>query len=125
MARTGRPSGYNDKMPDKLIAAMMAGDSIVQFCSQERITRPTFYDWVQKHPDFSYAFDRGKIHCESFWEKWLKQNLNAEKVNSALVKLFFANRFDWHDKSESKSEIHHTHEVAEISELRNKYTKEI
>lgn len=101
----GRPTDYTDEMPEKLLTAMFAGKSVTRFCRDIRISTPTFYLWVSKHSQFSSAFELGKNDCEAFWEDWLVENLGNKEVNSTLVKLFFANRFGWHDKTESKNDV--------------------
>jgi len=100
----GRPTLYTDALCERLLTAMRAGLSVVRFCREEQISRKTFYEWVGKHPALSITFDKAKDECEGFWEKWLVENLDNKNVNSALVKLFFANRFNWHDKTDSKIE---------------------
>lgn len=125
MANVGRPTKYHDQMPERLACAMLQGKSVVRFCRDENIHPDSFYEWVKVHPEFSEAFGKGKKDCEAYWEDWLVENFNAEKVNSALVKLFFANRFDWHDKTESKAEVKVTQELSDVSEARKQYQKDV
>ena len=106
----GRPTGYTDDLPPKLFEAMRQGKSVVQFCSDIDIAKATFYDWVEKHKDFSDAFKAGKSKCESHWETWLQNNFENKNMNSILVKMFFTNRFGWSDKTESKNEVNIKHE---------------
>jgi hypothetical protein len=101
----GRPSKYTDEMPALLLGAMKAGKSVVRFCADVGIAKSTFSLWCEKHVEFSIAFEEAKIQCESYWEYWLVNNLANKEVNSALVKLFFANRFGWHDKTESRHDV--------------------
>lgn len=110
MAKMGRPTDYNEDIPFKLYQAMKEGKSIVRFCSDIDISRDTFYAWVEKYPEFSYSLRVGKEKCEGFWEEWLVKNFTNREVHAPLVKLFFANRFDWHDKKESKIDVTATQE---------------
>jgi hypothetical protein len=105
MAKLGRPTDYNDSLPLKLFQAMTEGKSVTRFCADIDIARKTFYQWIDKYPDFSNAFEVAKEKCEAHWEEWLVNNFSNKDINSTLVKLFFANRFGWHDKSESKHEV--------------------
>lgn len=105
MAKVGRPTDYRDEYPMKLFMAMTEGKSVTRFCSEVNVARKTFYEWVEKHEEFRNAFDAGREKCEAHWEEWLINNLSNKEVNSPLVKLFFANRFGWHDKIESKHDV--------------------
>jgi len=94
-----RPSKYTDEMPDKLYEAMASGYSLTQFAAQECVDRTTVYEWISVHPEFSHAFTRGKQAGEAYWEGELQRMMYNKDVNAPLVKLYFANRFDWHDRS--------------------------
>lgn len=105
MAKMGRPTDYNQDMPSKVLSAMSQGKSVIRFCRDVGIASSTFYLWVEKNSEFSSAFELGKNNCEAHWEDWLVGNLENKEVNSTLVKLFFANRFGWHDKQETKHDM--------------------
>lgn len=108
MAKIGRPTKYHDKMPELLIEAMGQGLSVIRFCAQQGISKDAFYEWVKVHPLFNDAFIHAKQLCESYWERWLVENLANKNVNAILVKLFFANRFGWHDKKEIDQKTEHS-----------------
>ncbi len=118
MAKMGRPTDYSEEMPLKLYKAMTEGKSVIRFCRDVGIASSTFYLWVEKHLEFSSAFDLGKNNCEAYWEDWLVTNFENKNVNSTLVKLFFANRFGWQDKTESKKD-HNEDEKETISALKD------
>ena len=101
----GRPSSYHDKMPELLLASMRAGKSVVKFCSEQDISKSMFYRYVEAHPEFRDAFERGDMHCEAHWEDWLKDNLKNKECNAILIKMFFTNRFGWSDKKEVQQSV--------------------
>ncbi len=96
----GRPTKYTDDMPDAVFDALAEGLSVTEFAAQAGVTRSTVYEWAEHHPDFSDALSRGKEASQAYWEKELRGMMYNKDVNAPLVKLYFANRFHWHDKSE-------------------------
>lgn len=96
----GRPTKYNDAMPDALFNAMKDGKSITQFAAMVGVSRSTVYEWADHHPAFSDALTRGKEASEAYWETELQSMMYSKEVNAPLVKLYFANRFNWSDKAE-------------------------
>lgn len=98
--RTGRPTRYTDEMPDALFKAMDEGKSITQFAAMIGVNRSTIYEWAEHHTEFSDALTRGKEAGEAYWETELQDMMYSKDVNAPLVKLYFANRFNWSDKTE-------------------------
>jgi len=117
MANRGRPTKYTDEMPKLAKDYLSAGNSVTEFCAEYDIDKTTFYLWVKTHPDFSYAFIRGKNNSQAYWEKWLKNNLDNPKANGPLTKLYFANRFGWSDKKKIKQD--HLIVATEVQEVRD------
>ena len=69
------------------------------------ITRKTFANWLQLYPEFLNAYEEALTAGEAYWEESLRTDLMFNKdVNTALAKLYFANRFGWSDKQETKVE---------------------
>lgn len=112
----GRPSDYDKKYCELFIKASREGKSVTRFCADIGIAKSTFYLWVKTHDQFSNAFNHGKTYCEAKWEEWLCNNLDNKEVNSALVKLFFTNRFGWSEKIENNTNVTINQEEA-IKEL--------
>ncbi|RKQ97138.1 hypothetical protein C7446_2558 [Kushneria sinocarnis] len=98
--RSGRPTKYTDQMPDLVYESLASGDSVTQFAVSIGVHRDTIYAWADSHPEFSDALTRGQEASQAFWEGELRQMMYSKEVNAPLVKLYFANRFNWHDKSE-------------------------
>ena len=95
-----RPTKYTDAMPDALFNAMAEGKSITQFAAMIGTSRSTIYEWAEHHPEFSDALTRGKEAGEAYWETELQGMMYSKDANAPLVKLYFANRFNWTDKAE-------------------------
>ena len=96
----GRPTKYNDKMPSAVYDSLAAGKSVTQFAASVGVHRDTVYEWANKHPQFSDALSRGQVASQAHWEDQLQSMMFDRNVNAPLVKLYFANRFNWHDKAE-------------------------
>lgn len=96
----GRPTKYAKDKPDRLYTALAAGKSVTQFAAEEGLHKSTVYDWVKKFEAFSDAFTRGQEASQAYWETELQKMMYDRNVNAPLVKLYFANRFNWHDKPE-------------------------
>ena len=96
----GRPTKYTEDMPDAVYEALASGQSVTQFAASKRVSRSTVYKWAEEHEAFSDALSRGQEASQAYWEKELQSMMYSRDVNAPLVKLYFANRFNWHDKAE-------------------------
>lgn len=84
----------------RLYNALASGQSVTQFAASEGVARSTVYKWADESQEFSDALSRGQEAGQAYWEGELQQMMRKKDVNAPLVKLYFANRFGWHDKSE-------------------------
>jgi len=106
MALKGRPSSYKPEYCQQIIEHVgVEGNTIRSFATFIRVHKDTLYEWATVHPDFSAALKQAQHDSEAYWELWLKDNLDNKNANAPLVKLYFANRFGWHDKQEIKQDI--------------------
>ena len=97
----GRPSKYNKKYCQGIRDFMSEGGSVTEFAVEIGVSKSTVYLWAESHNEFSDALTRAQEIGEAYWAKRLRTELMISKdVNSPLVKLYFANRFGWHDKQE-------------------------
>ena len=96
--KVGRPTKYTKDMPVRLFEAMSEGRSVLQFAHEVGVDTSTVYRWAEAHPDFRNALTRGKQAGEAYWEGELQKMMYSKDVNAPLVKLYFANRFNWHDR---------------------------
>lgn len=98
--KRGRPTKYTDDMPSQLYEALASGDSVTQFAVAIGVNRDTVYAWAETHSEFSDALSRGQEASQAYWEGELRKMMYSKEVNAPLVKLYFANRFNWSDKAE-------------------------
>jgi hypothetical protein len=108
----GAPTKYTEDMPQIIVDYMAQGNSVIQFAALVGIHKDTLYEWANKYPDFSDAFRRARILCESFWEKKYAKALDDKTVNSTLYKFYMSARFGWSEKTENKLSGTITHESA-------------
>jgi hypothetical protein len=97
----GRPTDYTQERCEEVKAFMAEGASITEYAAHIGVSRRTVYQWAEDHDEFSHALTRARELSQAHWERELRENLIYNKeCNAPLVKLYFANRFDWHDKME-------------------------
>lgn len=96
----GRPTSYKPEYCDTASEMMAAGKSIVQVASKIGVHRDTIYAWAENNKEFSDTLRVGRQDSQAHWENKLEDMMFDREVNSPLVKLYFANRFGWHDKQD-------------------------
>ena len=115
--KVGRPTDYKEEYNDIAIEFLAQGKSIIQLCGKLRVSRQTIYRWAEANPEFSYTLNLGRQLSQSHWEDKLEKMMFDKDVNSPLVKLYFANRFGWSDKAETKNENATTDKVKSFGDL--------
>lgn len=100
----GRPTKYDDKYLEQSIDFLSKGKSITQLAKKLNVSKSTIYKWAEENSTFSDALSLGREFSQAHWEDELENMMYSKDVNAPLVKLYFANRFGWSDKSESKNE---------------------
>lgn len=96
----GRPSKYKEEFVQIAIDYLGQGKSVTQLATHLRVHKDTVYQWAKDHKTFSDALKIGKQDSQAVWEEKLESMMFSKEVNAPLVKLYFANRFGWHDKQE-------------------------
>lgn len=102
----GRPTKYNPKICEEVLNLFKQGKSIAQVCLKMDINKSTFYEWKEKHEEFSNAIKEGLHFSQGWWEEQGQQGLwysnieGAEKLNYTGWFMNMKNRFknDWKDK---------------------------
>ena len=56
----GRPTVMTDEVVSKLEYGFMKGLNITECCHYADISRPTFYEYLEKHPEFSNRMEELK-----------------------------------------------------------------
>ena len=96
--KMGRPTKYDPKFCEELVAHMARGKSFETFAAKLGFSKDTLYQWVKKYPEFSDAKKRGTVQSFDKWED-LGHRL-AEEGNAAVYIFNMKNRFGWRDKME-------------------------
>jgi len=95
----GRPTKYRPEMCEEAIELVgRQGKSLTQLAGHYEICRDTLWRWRDTHKEFSDALTRAEVMSQTYWENELIDMMRDPKVNAPLVKLYFANRFKWHDR---------------------------
>lgn len=63
-----RPSEYDPKYCDEVVAHMAEGYSLESFAAKLDVTRQTLYNWAEK-PEFFDAIKRGREKSQWHWEQ--------------------------------------------------------
>ena len=97
-----RPSKYKHEYNEIALDFLSQGKSIVQLSTKLGVHRDTLYEWAERNEEFSDTLEQGKQNSQEHWENKLEEMMFMKDINTPLVKLYFANRFGWSDKQESK-----------------------
>ena len=90
---------YKSELMEKLPQMFSEGESVVQVCVKLDITKRTFYDWVDKYPEFRDAYEKGREISEDWWINTGKQGMRGQitSFNAAIWIFNMKNRFEWRD----------------------------
>ncbi|AUR88194.1 HTH domain resolvase [Vibrio phage 1.110.O._10N.261.52.C1] len=113
----GRPTKYKEELCKRSVAFLSKGKSVTQLSAHLDVSKSTIYKWAEDHKEYSDALTRGRELSQAHWEGELVDMMYNKEVNSPLVKLYFANRFGWSDKVESKNENANVEKVKSFSEM--------
>lgn len=101
MARIHGNSTYKPDFDQKAVKFIgEQGKSVVQFAKHMGVSRATIYNWMEAHTSFKEAMEMAQEWSQATWEDKLEEMMFSKEVNAPLVKLYFANRFKWHDRAE-------------------------
>jgi len=100
-----RPTKYKEEYLELAESYLAKGKSITQLARHLNVSKSTIYKWSDEHSRFSDALNIGREFSQAHWEDKLEEMMYDVKINTPLVKLYFANRFGWSDKSETKADI--------------------
>ena len=105
MSVRGRPTKYK---PEYCAIALdyvgEQGKSVTQLAKHLKVSKSTVYKWAEENQAFSDALSMSQEWSQAVWEDKLENMMYSKEVNSPLVKLYFANRFRWHDKGGEEAE---------------------
>ena len=69
----GRPTDYDPKYCEELIAHMKEGFSLEAFAGRIGVCEKTLYNWRDAHEEFLQAIKRGQPASRFAWEKKLRE----------------------------------------------------
>jgi hypothetical protein len=70
---------YDGGVPERFLEHCATGGSIPQFCRNERISRSTFDDWIERY-NLKDLKPTGKLWAEGWWMQQAQNNLVTETV---------------------------------------------
>lgn len=116
-SKGGRPTKYEDRFLEIAEKYLAGGKSVTQLAKHLNVAKSTIYKWAEENKAFSDALELGKEFSQAYWEDELENMMYNKEVNSPLVKLYFANRFGWSDKVETKNENANVEKIKSFSEM--------
>lgn len=60
---------YKPEYADQLPAMFEQGEDVIEVAVALGVCRATFYNWLEKYPDFAAAYEIGKGISEAWWRK--------------------------------------------------------
>ncbi len=97
------PTKYTEKMPGQLVEMFKRGESRAHFCSKHSISSRTFKVWLDKHKEFSEAYEIAKEKAQEWFLNKAMAHIEEEqdpeapttKLNTTLWSMIMRNRFDF------------------------------
>jgi hypothetical protein len=99
----GRPSKYSEAYCNEVVEHMREGASLTSFAAEIGVARSTINEWIDNHPAFSEAVNKGKAKCAAWWEKQGRLGATGQApVNPTLVIFGLKNMAgdDWRDRKD-------------------------
>jgi transposase-like protein len=97
-------SKYKKKYAKQLLdGARKNGESIEELCQMWGVTRPTYYAWLQKYPEFRAAAEHGERDVIAYWNKLHRMVSQGQiKGNASCINFAMKNvqGINWADRVE-------------------------
>lgn len=71
--------------PSLLIQVMSQGYTMSGFCKEARIGIQTFYNWLDRNPEFAEAYEVAKQCKTEYFEQRLLDGIDSKDVNSPIL----------------------------------------
>jgi transposase-like protein len=105
----GRPSLYDPKYCEEVVALGKLGKSVEQIASRLGFSLRTMYQWKEQHQEFLHALEEAKEHEQAWWEDqadaYMVETKEGPKLNSAIWSRSMAARFPKKYRESTKTEI--------------------
>ena len=87
---------YQKHYPDLIIELFKQGKSIAGFCAEAKISKSTFTDWLEVHPEFKEAYGVAKSYGEQYMEDMAMRSMEeGTPINNGLFNFLMVNRFGY------------------------------
>lgn len=105
----GRPSLYDPKYCEEVVALGRIGKSVEQIASNLNVSLRTIYQWRDNHEEFLHALDDAKTYEQAWWEEqaaaYMVENKESDRLNATLWSRSMAARFPKKYRESTKTEI--------------------
>lgn len=105
----GRPSLYDPKYCEEVIALGKIGKSVEQIASTLNVSLRTMYSWRDAHEEFLHALEDAKTYEQAWWEEqavaYMVENKESDRLNATLWSRSMAARFPKKYRESVKQEI--------------------
>ena len=105
----GRPSLYDPKYCEEVIAYGRIGKSVEQIASILNVSLRTMYSWRDSHEEFLHALEDAKTYEQAWWEEqaaaYMVENKESDRLNATLWSRSMAARFPKKYRESTKTEI--------------------
>lgn len=120
----GRPTKLEPEVVKKLTAAFANGFNVEQACDYADISKPTYYDWIKKYPEFSNDMSKAQRAIGQLARKVVTDNLNKGDLRAARYWLDRRDP-DFSPKAELKHDINPIDEILKQFKLDATQTKKL
>jgi transposase-like protein len=105
----GRPTLYDSKYCEEVVALGRIGKSVEQIASNLNVSLRTMYLWRDTHEEFMHALDDAKTYEQAWWEEqaaaYMVENKESDRLNATLWSRSMAARFPKKYRESTKTEI--------------------
>lgn len=81
--KVGRPTDYSNEKVLKLEEAFKFGATVDQAVAHAGIVKSTYYEWIDKHPDFQTKMEDARQFLANMAKNLIKSSVLAGDVNTA------------------------------------------
>jgi hypothetical protein len=116
----GRPSKYNDGVPEQVRELALQGKTDEEIASSLEVSRSTLALWKARHPEFSDALKVWKDHADDQVEHTLYRKALSGDTTACIFWLKNRRSNDWRDVKhiDSKQETTHRYDLDSLAEER-------
>ncbi len=78
-----------------LIALFIQGHDIAAFCGWNGMGRRTFYEWLERYPDFAATYETAKELSRIWYEQKGHEGMDDPSFNTKMWAIFMKNKFGY------------------------------